>query len=156
MSFRLPNLAAISLTLMMMIMTVSGCSGDASGPPRAAVSGTIVFDGQPLAEGTIRFVPNQGTAGPKVSAAVIDGGFHLSETHGPVVGKHRIEIEAPLAGELAMDDEDAFMQLASKGKRQRAKFVRIPAMYNSQSRLTATIQPDTINDLKFALTSKAK
>jgi len=137
----------------MLVLSSLGCGSDQIGPPRAETSGTVVFDGQPLQVGTIRFVPTEGTEGPKVSAQIVDGQFHVAESSGPVVGSHRVEIEAPAAGDIAMDDEAAYEELVRKGKRQRVTFVRIPAVYNSRSKLAAKIDGDSSNELQFDLTS---
>lgn len=139
-------------SLLLLIYTL-GCGGTSDKPAQAAVSGTVTFDGKPLLAGTIRFVPVDGTKGSKVSAQIIDGKFELQAELGPVVGDHRIEVEAPPAGELAMDDEAAFEELVRKRKRKRAKFVRIPKAYNSHSKLKSTIKSDSPNELQLILTS---
>ena len=38
-----------------------GCSGSDDGLPREPVSGTVTFDGKPLATGTISFMPTKGS-----------------------------------------------------------------------------------------------
>lgn len=136
------------------LMTAFGCQNSVDGPPRAAVSGTVTVDGEPLETGTIRFVPAMQTGGPKVSAVVNNGWFDLPREFGPVVGQHRIEIEAPPAGDIEMDDEQALERLRQAGRKARIEVVRIPAVYNTKSQLAAEISATEPNDLSFDLLSK--
>ena len=48
-----------------------GCGGDA-GPKRYTATGTVSFNGQPLPDGDIQFLPAEGT-GP---VDALDGAFH--------------------------------------------------------------------------------
>jgi len=73
------------------LAVVAGCGGD-GGPERAAVSGTVKVDGEPLAEGAISFLPTDGTEGPTAGGAVTDGKFDIPRENGVVVGKNRVEI----------------------------------------------------------------
>lgn len=133
-----------------------GCGDSVEGPPRAAVSGTVTLDGQPLETGTIRFVPAAQTEGPKTSAAIINGTFEIPANVGPVVGQHRVEIETPPAGDIAMDDEQALGRLKQAGRKAQIAVVRIPAEYNTNSQLTADISATDSNDLTFDLRSKTR
>ena len=123
--------AAVSLVLL----ALPGCSGSKEGPIRASVTGTVTFDGKPLEKGTIRFVPLDGAGGPKTSTSIEAGTFILPAEAGPTMGEHRVEIEAPQAGNLAMDDEEAMLRLEAEGKRQRPDFPIIPTVYNARSTL---------------------
>jgi hypothetical protein len=73
------------------IALVAGCGTD-EGPERAAVSGTVKVDGEPLAQGAITFQPTEGTEGPSAGGAVTDGKFDIPRENGVVVGKNRVEI----------------------------------------------------------------
>ena len=66
---------------------VGGCAGpDTEG----IVSGTVTLDGQPLKEGTIRFVPVDGKS-PTADARIADGQFRATVP----VGEKIVEISAP-------------------------------------------------------------
>lgn len=133
------------------VALICGCGGgDETELPRAAVSGTVTLDGQPLKEGVVRFVPIEGTSGPKTSAVVSNGRFQSDEWTGPVVGRHRIEIESTDDGGYAMDDEQAIQKLKQSGIR-RIAVVRVPAIYNTHSRLTETVTADGPNEFQFEL-----
>jgi hypothetical protein len=132
---------------------ILGCgSGAADGPPRADVRGTVTLDGQPLPEGLIRFVPLEGTPGPKTSVAILNGQFSADASTGPAVGAHRIEIESTDDGGFDFDDETAIDRL-KESRTRRIKVVRVPPTFNTNSRLTETVSGDGSNEFEFQLTS---
>ena len=133
---------------------LAGCSG-VEGPPRAPVSGTVSLDDTPLKEGVVRFVPSEGTEGPKTTVPVADGQFAVDERSGPIVGKHRIEIESTDTGGYAMDDENAIQELRESGTK-RIEVVKVPPRYNSRSTLTEEVTADGPNQYKFDLVSRQR
>lgn len=144
------------ISTVLLALSICGCGGS-SGPefPRAAVSGTVTLDDTPLSEGVIRFVPTEGTQGPKTSAVISQGQFSLEEERGPVVGKHRIVIESTDNGGYALDDEEALQKLKASGVK-RIDVLQVPAIYNSRSTLTKTISTDGPNEFTFDLKSNAR
>ncbi|MFG0332026.1 MAG: hypothetical protein ACF8TS_01565 [Maioricimonas sp. JB049] len=146
--------AARRLVPLVVLAFVSGC-GDASGGgalQRAAVSGTVTFNGQPLSEGFVRFVPVDGTPGPKTSVPVSQGRFEVEADRGPVVGMHRIEIQSTDDGGYAMDDEDALRRLRESGVK-RIDAIRIPPAYNARSTLMEAVTAAGKNEFRFELNS---
>lgn len=142
-----------TLTAMMLGGFLLGCgSGTVEGPPRADVRGVVTLDGQPLPHGVIRFVPMEGTPGPKTSIAISDGQFSTDQLAGPVVGEHRIEIQSTDDCGYAWDDETALTRLR-KSRTRRIQAPHVPATFNSRSRLTETVSSDGANDFEFLLTS---
>ncbi len=118
----------------------------------ASIRGSVTVDGKPLEDGTIRFVPTGVTLGPKTTFEIHAGAFQADAEHGPSVGNHRIEIEYADDQQLAFDDEQALAEL--KGKRmKRGAYPILPAIYNTQSRLTATVEAE-MQPLEFSLRSK--
>ncbi len=111
-----------------------GC-GHGSEIPRASVSGKVSYQGQPIADGTIRFVPIKGTKGPVAGAEIKDGVYQVVVAGGVPLGTHRVEIQA-------------FQTLAQDSSQPRrpgrigdlpAKRQYLPTQYNRQSTLEATI-----------------
>lgn len=144
--------ARAALAWVLPLVWFAGCGGGEPGPTRAAVQGTVHYEGAPLAKGVIRFVPVEGTEGPKTSAPIDSGAFELPADLGPLVGSHRVEIES-ISGDLAPDDEQAIARLREAGVR-RIEVLKLPAVYNQRSKLTATIRADEENSLTFALNAK--
>jgi len=141
--------------ILLVLSVASGCGTAVEGPTRVTANGLVTFDGQPLENGTIRFIPSGATKGPKVSVAIDNGFFQFPEDVGPVAGHHRVEIEAPEAGELALDDEEAVERLRQQGRKPKIEVLRIPLIYNTNSRLTVNLTEAGPNDLTFELLSKS-
>lgn len=132
---------------------LTGCGhgrGGKDAPARAAVSGNVTLNGVPLEEGVIRFVPIKETPGPKTSLTIQQGAFKSDAITGPVVGTHRIEIESTDTGGYAIDDETAIQRLKAQNIK-RIIVTKIPAIYNQDSRLTASVTLDGPNELTFNL-----
>ena len=137
------------LFLLTFTLLLSGCSKPPAGPQRAAVSGTVQLNGTPLTQGIIRFVPTDGTQGPKVSLPITNGQFAADPDHGPVAGTNRIEIQSTDNGGLAIDDEQAVEQLRQKP--QKISVVTVPPIYNTHSQLKEQLLTDQVNELKYQL-----
>ena len=114
---------------------------------RMSVEGTVTLDGQPLEKGGILFRPIAGTAGPTAGAEVIDGKFAIPGAGGPFAGQFTVQITAAgLTGRKVRDLRtnemvDEYAQC-------------LPARYNSQSELTATVGEEGPNRFEFTLKSE--
>ena len=87
-----------SLTLLLIggaCLAMLGCAEE--GPQRYDVSGTVTYKGEPIAAGTVQFVPDaaQGNRGPSGQATIVDGKFDTSTSGiGVVGGPHIVTIQA--------------------------------------------------------------
>lgn len=123
------------------LLFVLGCGGD----QRQSLTGTVTLDGQPLAEGSITFMPQAGTTSPSAGANITEGRFSISAEKGLLPGVFRVEITAKRkTGEQVMSDTAGMVE-------QYEQF--LPACYNRESQLTATV-PQGGKPLEFALSSK--
>ncbi len=137
-------------------LSLQGCGGRTKDEPlRAAATGEVLLNEMPLEHGVIRFIPQESTKGPQTSVPITFGRFEISKYLGPVVGSHRIEIDSTDDGGFAMDDETALQRLKESGVKE-IKRVKVPAAYNSQSKLTGTITRDGPNEFQFELQTKSK
>jgi hypothetical protein len=120
--------------LVLAIASLAGCRGD-RGPERVIVSGAATYKGKPVASGTIRFVPLEGTL-PAAAANIIDGKYTVDNRGGVPVGTHRIEIEAyrAIANSAAPS--------ADTGRRSQFEQY-VPKRYNVDSQLQITIPPSS-------------
>ena len=110
-----------------MLTVLFGCGG--SGLERVPVSGKVTFNGQPVPDGQIRFVPLEGTAGP-ASIEVIRNGVYAFDAKGGVpAGSHRVEIRSY---------DPNTPQPTAPGMRPRKQL--IPVKYNTQSELEITLE----------------
>jgi hypothetical protein len=144
-----------AVTLALMGMTGCG-SGDGSG---IAVSGKVSFDGKPLSDGSISFIPIEGTNGPTVGSGIKDGSFSIDRGTGPRPGKYRVEINAyedtkpvsqeNLNGQLFGRPPESFGGNAPK---QMLRRNIIPERNNLKSELTTAIPDVGSHEVNFTLT----
>jgi hypothetical protein len=115
--------------VVILLLVVGGCKRSDE-LQRVPVTGKVTFQGQPLTNGQIRFIP---ASGPVSGADIRDGAYSANQRGGVPVGPCRVEIEArrPMAG--AQPDP------VMGGKAREEQY--LPAKYNTQSELTITIEP---------------
>jgi hypothetical protein len=117
-------------------MACAGCGGP-KGPETYVVTGTAMLDGKPLPTGDVIFYP-EATNMPAVMGNLKDGKFVFRA----VAGKHRVEIQATGGEPIIASPVDPPVYKSI-----------VPARYNSQSTLTAEVQPTGRNHFDFALQS---
>jgi len=115
--------------------------------PRGSVTGQVTIGGQPLQAGRVIFTPIAPTQGPATSVVVEAGRYELPERRGPIIGQHRVEVEAELDLGYAIDDEAAYALNAHKPKPANP----IPPEYGRQSKLVATIEADKSNQFDILI-----
>lgn len=118
-------------------MLFAGCGPQ--GPKTYTVSGTVTFDGQPVAEGEIAFRDAAGQErgyGGKITA----GKYSFESTP----GSKTVEITAmrEIPGKMVEDNP---------GEKTPAMEMYIPAKYNSETTLTAEVSDSGENVLNFDL-----
>jgi hypothetical protein len=120
---------------------LAGCGGGDE-LPRRAVSGTVTLDGQPLAEGTIRFDPADGQA--TGGGDVIRGGsYSLPRANGLVPGQYRVSISSASGASGASGE--------APGSAGVMMSEQIPSRYNSRSELTAEVADSGSNTFDLDL-----
>lgn len=117
------------------LFNLAGC-GDA-GPRQYQVMGTVTFDGQPVEEGEIRFMPTE-AGGTPYAGPIVNGKFECKVTE----GQKRVEISA--TREAATPAPDGLPDYVSY----------IPAEYNTQSTLKAEVKSSGDNTFTFDLKSQ--
>lgn len=122
------------------------------GPPRgrvAKVSGTVTWQGKPVAFGSVTLVPDRAknNKGRAATGAIKNGKFILTtygRGDGALVGWHRIELSYPKGNPIQMR-MDEVVDLGD----------RLPAIYRgSESVLSVEIKPGVQNVLKMVLPRK--
>ena len=76
-----------TLATVLYMSTLVGCGGGAA----ATLSGTVKVDGEPVPQGTIRLLPEEGTPGEGGTGQITDGNYSIS---GDMLksGKHKVVI----------------------------------------------------------------
>lgn len=73
----------------LLLSTMIGCGGGAP----ATLSGTVKFAGEPVADGSIRLTPNEGTPGTGGTGKITDGKYSIT-SDGLKAGSHSVVIFA--------------------------------------------------------------
>ena len=120
------------------LLIASCTAGCAKGPAVGDVSGTVTVNGQPLKEGSIRFIPVDGGA-PASGGTIHDGRF---EAQVPVA-KQRVEIVANVIDEVKTPPNATADQIVMKKV--------VPDRYGTGSELTLDVKPG-VNESAFELT----
>ena len=151
---------AWGLAVCVSLLALVGC-GKAVGPEFAPVTGRVTINGEPLAAGTIHFVPDesQGTSGP-ISTGVLqsDGSFSLSgpgTRSGAMVGNHRVYLTMPLpeiGPTPVVVDGDVVVQEPPRGV-AAGQVRQVPKKYlqAETSEWTATVATGSVNNFEFEI-----
>tara|TARA_R110002095_G_scaffold78862_8_gene67816 strand:- start:2045 stop:2434 length:390 start_codon:yes stop_codon:yes gene_type:complete len=129
---------------------VAGCFGDSvEHIERAAVSGTVTYDGERLPEGSIQFVPDVDASGKRVrgkavQALISNGRYSLAADQGPTVCPNKILINAS-------QKTGKFQEL--DGEKIEIHKQYLPAKYNSESTLRYEVKSGE-NTANFSLESE--
>jgi hypothetical protein len=111
------------------------------------VQGSVTYDEQPIASGTIEFMPAAGTKGAMAGAVIQDGSYTVPKDRGVHVGgKYKVSVVAiqKTGRKVAeMTDKDG------RGLDEFANY--IPAQYNSATKLEVQISTDNPNRHDFHL-----
>lgn len=141
------NTAHAALLAVTSLLLLNGCGPATTGP--VPLSGTVVWNGQPLADAALQLIPLDAPDRPIAGARIVDGRFTVEARGGVRPGRYRVEITAwravPPAGPLS--DADRLMPVLQQV---------IPARWNSESELEIDVtgnRPRTEYD--FQLTSTA-
>lgn len=117
--------------VLLMLAGLWGCGGS-DGPEVGRVRGKVTFDGKPVANAQIQFVP-KGTGRTSTAQADAEGNFDLlydSERMGALVGKHTVRVITAVPPQY--DDKGKVI----KGTGEPEK---IPDIYNTFSQIEKTV-----------------
>ena len=139
-------LAGFGLFLLVLLI---GCGGEGGWDvERCVVSGAVTYDGQPIQEGLIRFVPEEGTVAPASAVQIQNGKYTIDAEGGVPVGTHRVEIEAYRDDPKGLaDGEEEIPGVEGPPQEQF-----IPEKYNRASELKATVEGKSPVTKDFELT----
>jgi len=132
------------------VCLISGCSGPGDTPDMGTVTGTVKMDGKPLSNALITFVPlDHEKARQSVGTTDENGDYELKyslrET-GAMLGKHKVTISTS-----GMSENEYGSGGGGGGGGEK-----VPARYNVNSELTATVEPGSQTIDFLDLTSKGE
>lgn len=120
------------------------CGCGPSGPEQFAISGQVTYDGQPVENGDIGFIPADGSAAKTVGADLVNGRYEVSSYDGPQAGTYKVVIFAERPNGRRVQADEGSSEMIEQMEQY------IPDVYNSSSTLTAEILSDR-EDLDFLL-----
>lgn len=140
------------ISASLLSICVIGCS-KRGGLEKITVVGEVTYDGHKVLNGSIRFVPQTGTAGPVSTAPIVNGQYEAKYKGGVPVGSHRVVLQALVLEEIGSIDGgggDGGDMLSGLPRKKRVKLpipaywhngVKqfLPPKFNQDSKLTVTI-----------------
>jgi len=132
-----------------LLIGLVGCAEKLDQLPREAISGTVTLDDQPLKDGTIQFLPDA-TASDEATFAggrILEGKFDVPRDQGPTPGRYSVTI---ISGGTASSGVTA-ETIPGEGVPRKEK---IPAKYNTRTKLTAEVKKGGPNTFEFPLKTK--
>lgn len=132
---------------ILLITTLNGC-GESDPWPRVPIGGSVTVAGMQAFEGSITFLPAEGTSGPSATATISGGNFQFQTSNGPVAGPHRVMI-MPKEGPAQPPTERA---AGSKGSAVDTASTNQPAPTFRRMETVVTVpqQADQPLDIQFS------
>ncbi|WP_339731775.1 hypothetical protein [uncultured Gimesia sp.] len=117
-------------------LSLAGCGAAATGPDRAIVTGKVTFEGKPVSQGQIWFLPAAGREAPQAGAAIIDGQYRVENKGGVPIGACQVKITA--------ERPEADVKIVADGGPEEIPTRQyLPARYNEKTELTVEIKPSS-------------
>ncbi len=104
----------------------------------ASVQGRVTVNGTPLADGSLVFVPEAGTAGHELACEVHQGRFAVPRKERLKPGRYRVKVFDNSVRTFPWDDPEEYQQAESQGRLPKQL---IPARYNEQTELVIDVAP---------------
>ena len=144
----------VGLVLVGALFFAAGGCGNSN---RGAVRGMVTFNGAPLKEGQISFVPLDLKQGPTAGAVIVNGKYQIDSSQGPVAGEYQVQIVAfRKTGKKTWDGMGDEQAPANQKNYVEEVAAFIPARYNAVSELRATIKAGKVNLYDFDLKPDGK
>ena len=135
-----PRKISVSATLSQLLLAIGmawniGCG--AAPPQQAAVHGRVTYRGKPIEQGTIVFHPLAPLKARPAGADIVNGTYAINE-NGPVLGMHRVEIQAYRKTGRKIPDLMGDVSIPNRPLVDETVPL-LPASFNVESTLTADI-----------------
>lgn len=138
-------MAAVRAIVALLYVLLAGCSG---GHP-CSVSGQVTFDGEPIAEGNIKFDPAGESLGTAGSAKIKDGRYEIPLEAGMHAGNFLVSVAANKKTGRTVKQFDS----TTATMEEIVQY--IPDRYNLQSELQVDLASG-VNQQDFQLTATKK
>lgn len=126
------------------LLVCVGCGGADGVDGRMAVTGAVQFESQPLDQGTIEFVSDEGTSGATIS----EGTYEIPAEKGLQPGDYTVRIYSSVGGNQDFGD-------AAPGESEVVATERVSTEFNVNSTLKASVTADGPNQFDFSVSGNA-
>jgi hypothetical protein len=117
-----------------------GCSSDSD---RSRVKGVVSYNGEPVDDGGIAFLPEDGGAAQfRATGEILDGHYDLDDKRGPAPGKYKVEI--------FWNKKTGRQIKGASGATRDERSQVLPAKFNTNTELKVEVKSGT-NTLDFDL-----
>jgi len=127
-----------SMAFVLLAAVVIGC-GRGDGLQRVVLNGAVSYGGEPVTDGTILFVPCDGTTGPSTAVKIVDGRYRADSNGGIPLGTYRVEILAYRKNTAGRQPLGPAPQMNSS-LHANAPQQYLPEKYNVRSQLKTTVE----------------
>ena len=128
----------------LLVLLLAGCGGGGDG---VSISGSVSFKGQPVNDGMIQFVPDQGNFGGRsAGGTIVNGRYTIDSKGGPPPGSYRVEVSSfREIREMTKEETGGAMfgrTPGDLGATQDSMKIRenvVPAEFNTESKLSVNV-----------------
>lgn len=131
---------------MLLVSLVVGCGGG----DVATLSGQVTYDGQPLADGNILLVPQQGTPSQGGGTKITGGAYEFAKDQELAPGKYQVQVSATrdatpeeiaaMSSDEESDEDDEESPEDAQPAEVTPKMQILPRKYNLESTLTVDLK----------------
>ena len=132
--------------LLISLTATLGCGG--TDPNRSAIGGYVTLDGKPVEQGSIVFMPVDGTTGAAAGGPIEGGRYQIAAKDGAAVGWNRVEVRA-----VRKTGRMIPKGLGGTGKMIEEQVEGAAARFNAKSTLKINVK-SADNTADFEVTSK--
>ena len=126
--------------------------GCRDGDGKQSIRGQVSYQGQPMIRGLIEFEPaSKEQPASQTSAVIVDGAFQIPGKHGLWPGEYRVRINSAASPSQGESGVLPGTEPANDAHKKSGNPPIIPAKYNRETTLRATVTADGKNDFRFDL-----
>jgi len=147
----------VCVAWVLIALVSSGCSEETDPrPKRVPVAGTITYQGAPLSDAAVAFIPASSGGSPAQGTTNSEGMYRLTtftENDGAIPGTYGVAVSAVIENNRNPDGTQIYSEEDPRWKPPKS---RIPQRYNipSKSKLTGEVISDEPNVIDFDLEDK--